>query len=64
MLGGGLDHVYDFTPLYRALPDLIVQPASKEEITSIVKVANKPRILIVCRGSGTSGIVGVQLFEN
>ncbi len=54
---------YDSTPLYRAMPDLVVQPASKEEIAAIVKVANKERIPIVSRGSGTNlsgGTVPVQ----
>ena len=45
---------YDATPLYQAMPDAVVIPASVEEVAAIMKVASQHRIPIVSRGSGTN----------
>lgn len=45
---------YDATPLYQAMPDAVLIPSSVEEVAAIMKVANKNRIPIVSRGSGTN----------
>ncbi|MED0736588.1 FAD-binding oxidoreductase [Aneurinibacillus thermoaerophilus] len=45
---------YDATPLYQAMPDVVLIPACVEEVSAIMKVANKHRIPIVSRGSGTN----------
>ncbi|ARU62356.1 glycolate oxidase subunit GlcD [Tumebacillus avium] len=45
---------YDATPLYQAMPDAVVMPASVEETAAILQVANRHRIPIVSRGSGTN----------
>nr|NNM91626.1 FAD-binding protein [Bacilli bacterium] len=45
---------YDSTPLYRAMPDVVIQPAEVKEIAAILKVASRHRIPIVSRGSGTN----------
>ena len=52
-----LVYSYDGTPLLSQLPDAIVRPQSKEQISSIVQLANKERFAIVPRGSG-SGLSG------
>src|SRR3954447_22449816 len=63
--GGGAEHVRDdagalltfstdATPLERGRPDVVVFPASTEEVAAIVKVANERRTPLVPRGSGTN----------
>jgi glycolate oxidase len=44
----------DATPLERGRPDVVVFPASTEEVAAIVKVANERRTPLVPRGSGTN----------
>jgi glycolate oxidase len=45
---------YDATPLYQTMPDAVVMPGSVEEVAAVLKVANRHRIPIVSRGSGTN----------
>ncbi|QSO47632.1 FAD-binding oxidoreductase [Alicyclobacillus mengziensis] len=45
---------YDATPLYQAMPDLVIQPGDVEEISAILKLATKHRIPIVSRGAGSN----------
>jgi len=45
---------YDATPGFFNLPDAIVQPANAEEISQIVKLANREKIPVYTRGSGTN----------
>ena len=45
---------FDATPLYQALPDAVVVPASVEEVSAIMKVAYANRIPIVPRGAGSN----------
>jgi glycolate oxidase len=52
-----LVYSYDGTPLLNQLPTAIVRPQSKEQISSIVQLANNQRFAIVPRGSG-SGLSG------
>src|SRR3990172_6552639 len=48
---------YDGTPLLNRLPEAIVVPQSKEQISEIVRLANEEEFAIVPRGSG-SGLSG------
>jgi FAD/FMN-containing dehydrogenases len=52
-----LVYSYDGTPLLSQLPVAIVRPQSKEQISSIVQLANNERFAVVPRGSG-SGLSG------
>jgi len=54
---------YDATPLYQAMPDAVVMPASAEEIAAVLKVANQYRIPVVSRGSGTNLSAGTVPSE-
>lgn len=45
---------YDATPLYQAMPDLVIQPRDVEEISAILKLATQHRIPIVSRGAGSN----------
>lgn len=47
-------HSYDATPLYQSLPDGVIYPHTTEEVQAILRVANRYRIPIVSRGSGTN----------
>jgi glycolate dehydrogenase FAD-linked subunit len=44
----------DATPLERGRPDVVVFPASTEEVAAIVALANERRTPVVPRGSGTN----------
>lgn len=48
---------YDGTPVLKQLPEAVVRPRNAEEISSILKLANKRGFNIVARGSG-SGLSG------
>ncbi len=50
---------YDATK-QRYLPDIVVRPNTSEEISRIIKVANRDRIPVIPRGAGT-GFVGGSL---
>ncbi len=50
---------YDATK-QRYLPDVVIRPKTAEEISRIIKVANRERIPVVPRGAGT-GFVGGSL---
>ncbi|MGG6311684.1 FAD-binding oxidoreductase [Paenibacillus macerans] len=45
---------YDATPMYQALPDAVVLPASAREVSAVLQIAHEHRIPIVPRGSGTN----------
>ncbi|TDL32647.1 FAD-binding protein [Jeotgalibacillus sp. S-D1] len=49
---------YDATANFQSKPDLVVAPASTEEIAEIVKLCAKKQIPIVSRGSGTNLAAG------
>src|SRR3954463_4163140 len=44
----------DATPLERGRPDVVVFPATTEEVAAIVRLANERRTPVVPRGSGTN----------
>ena len=48
-----ISYSYDGTPLYSALPEAIARPTKKEEISEILRVANREHFSIVPRGMGT-----------
>lgn len=45
---------FDATPMYQALPDAVVVPATVEEVAAVMKVASANRIPIVPRGQGSN----------
>jgi glycolate oxidase len=45
---------YDATPLYQAMPDVVIQPGDVEEIAAILRLATEHRIPIVSRGAGSN----------
>ncbi len=48
-------YAYDATPLIqKAVPDVIITPRGRDDIVSVVKIANAHRIPIYPRGSGTN----------
>ena len=52
-----ISYSYDGTPLLHSLPDAIVIPQTKEQISSILALANEEHFAVVPRGSG-SGLSG------
>lgn len=55
---GRLAYSFDATPNFQAKPDIIASPASRDEISQIVKLCNEFDIPIVPRGSGTNLAAG------
>lgn len=51
---GRLVYSYDATPNFQSMPDAVVSPRNKQEISEIVKLCNEHKIPIVPRGSGTN----------
>lgn len=51
---GRLVYSYDATPNFQSMPDAVVSPRNKQEISEIVKLCNEHKISIVPRGSGTN----------
>jgi len=45
---------YDATPGFQSMPDLVVLPASTEDVQAIAKLCNETKTPIVARGSGTN----------
>ncbi len=52
-----ISYSYDGTPLLHSLPDAIVIPHTKEQISEILALANEEKFAVVPRGSG-SGLSG------
>ncbi|MFN3477591.1 MAG: FAD-binding oxidoreductase, partial [Candidatus Methylomirabilales bacterium] len=50
----------DGLTVFKALPDIVVLPRSKEEVAEIVKVCHREKIPLVTRGAGT-GLSGGAL---
>jgi glycolate oxidase len=44
----------DATPLQRGRPDVVVFPASTEEVAAVIRLANERRVPVIPRGSGTN----------
>lgn len=55
---GRLVYSFDATPQFQSLPDAVISPRNKEEISKIVTVCNEYQIPIVPRGSGTNLCAG------
>ncbi|KAA6474212.1 glycolate oxidase subunit GlcD [Bacillus swezeyi] len=55
---GRLVYSYDATPQFQSMPDAVIAPRSKEEISNILKICNAHHIPIVPRGSGTNLCAG------
>lgn len=53
-----LSYSYDATAGFQAMPDLILSPASINEVQAIVKICGEHRVPIVSRGSGTNLAAG------
>jgi len=45
---------YDATPGFSNLPEAVVQPADKDQVAAILKLANREKLPIYTRGSGTN----------
>ncbi len=45
---------YDATPGFFDLPEAVVQPANKEEVAAVLKLANREKFPVYTRGSGTN----------
>ena len=59
-----ISYSYDGTPLLEQMPDAVVLPKDKEQLSEIVKICNKEKISIVPRGSGTGLSGGAIPIEN
>ncbi|WP_210364859.1 glycolate oxidase subunit GlcD [Bacillus sp. REN3] len=55
---GRLVYSYDATPNFQSMPDAVVSPRNKEEVSQIVRICNEHNIPIVPRGSGTNLCAG------
>lgn len=55
---GRLVYSYDATPNFQSMPDAVVSPRNKAEVSEIVKICNEFKIPIVPRGSGTNLCAG------
>lgn len=58
-----VSYSYDATPMQQALPDGVIFPASTEQVSAILKVANEYRIPIVGRGAGSNLCAGTVPLE-
>jgi glycolate oxidase len=58
--GDRAEYSFDETPDLKFLPDVVVKPASVEEIADVMRVANEERIPVTPRGAGT-GLSGGAL---
>ncbi|PZE20546.1 FAD-binding oxidoreductase [Paenibacillus xerothermodurans] len=47
-------HSYDATPIFQAMPDAVLLPATAQEVSAILQLANEHGVPIVPRGSGTN----------
>ncbi|WP_280768545.1 glycolate oxidase subunit GlcD [Salipaludibacillus daqingensis] len=54
---------YDSTPDYQAIPDAVIKPRNKQDVSEIVKVCNSHGVPIVPRGSGTNLCAGTTPLE-
>lgn len=52
--GALVTYATDATPLRRGRPDLVVLPATTEEVAAVLALANEARVPVVPRGSGTN----------
>jgi glycolate oxidase len=55
---GRLVYSYDATPNFQSMPDAVVSPRNKEEVSQIVRICNENKVPIVPRGSGTNLCAG------
>lgn len=53
-----VSYSYDATPMYQALPEAVVFPASTEEVSAVMKVACEERIPVYTRGSASNLAAG------
>ncbi|WP_334071448.1 MULTISPECIES: FAD-binding oxidoreductase [Paenibacillus] len=45
---------YDATPMYQSLPEAVVMPATTDEVSALLRLANEHMVPVVPRGSGTN----------
>ncbi|MDA7026402.1 glycolate oxidase subunit GlcD [Bacillus sp. CLL-7-23] len=55
---GRLVYSYDATPQFQSMPDAVIAPRNKTEISQIVKICNQFHIPLIPRGSGTNLCAG------
>lgn len=58
-----LVYSYDSTPDYQALPDAVIKPRNKHDVSEIVIICNSYLVPIVPRGSGTNLCAGTTPLE-
>lgn len=54
---------YDATPGFFNLPEAVVQPANKEEVAAVLKLATREKIPVYTRGAGTNLSAGAVPAE-
>ena len=59
-----LSYSFDATPLYQQLPEAVIFPENEEQISQIIRLANRERFNIVPRGAGTGLSGGSIPVEN
>ena len=59
-----LTYSYDATPLFSQLPEAIVFPENEQQISELMKLANREKFPVVPRGSGTGLSGGAIPVEN
>jgi glycolate oxidase len=53
-----VSYSYDATPLYQAMPDGVVFPASTEEVSTVMKICARYKIPVIGRGAGSNLCAG------
>ncbi|HEX9740448.1 MAG TPA: FAD-binding oxidoreductase, partial [Ignavibacteriaceae bacterium] len=59
-----LCYSFDATPIFQQLPEAVLFPVNEEQISEIVKLANREKFNIVPRGAGTGLSGGAIPVEN
>lgn len=60
---GSIEHKWIISGKYPYLPDVVVWPTNREQVSKIVKVANKYKTVIIPYGGGTNS-TGATLYFN
>ena len=58
-----ITHSYDATPMYQSMPDGVIYPFTKAEVSDILKIANDHHIPIIGRGAGSNLCAGTVPSE-
>ncbi|MEO0123461.1 MAG: FAD-binding oxidoreductase [candidate division WOR-3 bacterium] len=58
------NYAHDETPLYQSMPEVVVKPVNKKQISEIMVIANENQIPVTPRGGGTSLSAGAVPIHN